>query len=147
MATITLKIPDELNAALEAVSARRRVSKSAVVRAALEEALAREEALAGAAARWVGEWRGQLRGRETPAQANDRLGTCLKSTFADRSVRLLLDINVLLDVAFQRPGEPASSTIIASCGREHEGWLAWHTLATLAYIIERQSSAATARSF
>ena len=62
-------------------------------------------------------------------------------------MRLLLDINVLLDVAFQRPGEPASSTIIASCGREHEGWLAWHTLATLAYIIERQSSAATARSF
>ena len=47
MATITLKIPDELNAALEAVNARRRVSKSAVVRAALEEALAREEALAG----------------------------------------------------------------------------------------------------
>jgi hypothetical protein len=37
--------------------------------------------------------------------------------------------------------------IIASCGREHEGWLAWHTLATLAYIIERQSSVATARSF
>jgi hypothetical protein len=50
-------------------------------------------------------------------------------------------------VAFQRPGESASSIIIASCGREHEGWLAWHTLATLAYIIERQSSAATARSF
>ena len=47
MATITLKIPDELNAALKAFSARRRVSKSAVVRAALEEALAREEALAG----------------------------------------------------------------------------------------------------
>jgi predicted nucleic acid-binding protein len=62
-------------------------------------------------------------------------------------VHLLLDINVLLDVTFQRPGEAASSTIIASCGREHEGWLAWHTLATLAYIIERQSSAATARSF
>jgi predicted transcriptional regulator len=78
MATITLKIPDELNAALEAISARRRVSKSAVVRAALEEALAREETLAGAAARWVGEWRGQLRGRETPAQANDRLAHLLE---------------------------------------------------------------------
>jgi Arc/MetJ-type ribon-helix-helix transcriptional regulator len=72
MATITLKIPDELNAALEAVSARRRVSKSAVVRAALEEVLA------GAAARWAGEWRGQLRGRETPAQANDRLAHLLE---------------------------------------------------------------------
>jgi hypothetical protein len=33
-----LEIPDELNAALEVLSAPRRVSKSAVVRAALEEA-------------------------------------------------------------------------------------------------------------
>jgi PIN domain len=62
-------------------------------------------------------------------------------------MRLLLDINVLLDVAFQRPGAPASGSIIASCGQQHEGWLAWHTLATLAYIIERQASATTARTF
>jgi predicted nucleic acid-binding protein len=62
-------------------------------------------------------------------------------------VRLLLDINVLLNVAFQRPGAPASAAIISSCGQQHEGWLAWHTLATLAYIIERQDSAATARAF
>lgn len=77
MATITLKIPDELNAALESVSARRRISKSAVVRAALEEALAREGATAGATARWVAEWRGSLRGKERPAADDDRLAYLL----------------------------------------------------------------------
>lgn len=62
-------------------------------------------------------------------------------------MRLLLDINILLDVAFQRPGEPASSQVITRCGHEHEAWLAWHSLATLAYLIERQQSAASAREF
>ncbi len=62
-------------------------------------------------------------------------------------MRLLLDINILLDVAFQRPGEPASARLIALCGRQHEGWLAWHSVATLAYLIERQQSAAAAREF
>lgn len=62
-------------------------------------------------------------------------------------MRLLLDINILLDVAFQRPGEPATSQVIARCGREHEAWLAWHSVATLAYLIERQHSAAQSRDF
>jgi hypothetical protein len=62
-------------------------------------------------------------------------------------VRLLLDINILLDVAFQRPGEPASSLVIARCGREHQAWLAWHSIATLSYLIERQHSAPVARDF
>lgn len=62
-------------------------------------------------------------------------------------MRLLLDINVLLDVAFQRPGEPASSALISRCGHDHEAWLAWHSLATLAYLIERQSSVEKARAF
>ena len=62
-------------------------------------------------------------------------------------MHLLLDINVLLDVAFQRPGEPASSQLITRCGPEHEAWVAWHSLATLAYLIERQQSAADAREF
>ncbi|HMN77877.1 MAG TPA: PIN domain-containing protein [Burkholderiaceae bacterium] len=62
-------------------------------------------------------------------------------------MRLLLDINVLLDVAFQRPGEPASTKLIGQCGAAHEAWVAWHTLATLAYLIERQLDAAAARSF
>lgn len=62
-------------------------------------------------------------------------------------MRLLLDINIFLDVAFQRPGEAASSALISRCGYEHEAWLAWHSLATLAYLIERQASAAQAHSF
>jgi predicted nucleic acid-binding protein len=62
-------------------------------------------------------------------------------------VRLLLDINILLDVAFQRPGEPASSALIVTCGKDNEAWLAWHSVATLFYIIERQQSATQARDF
>lgn len=62
-------------------------------------------------------------------------------------MHLLLDINILLDVAFQRPGAAASAALIARCGHEHEAWLAWHTLATLAYLIERQQSAAAVREF
>lgn len=62
-------------------------------------------------------------------------------------MRLLLDINVILDIAFQRTGEPASSTVIATCGRGNEAWVAWHSVATLAYLVERQRSAVVARSF
>jgi hypothetical protein len=62
-------------------------------------------------------------------------------------MRLLLDINVLLDVPFQRPGYTATSQVIARCGREHDAWLAWHSVATLAYLIERQHSAVQARHF
>jgi predicted nucleic acid-binding protein len=62
-------------------------------------------------------------------------------------MRLLLDINVLLDIAFQRPGEPASAALIALCGRRHDAWLAWHSVANLAYLIEREQSPADARRF
>jgi predicted nucleic acid-binding protein len=62
-------------------------------------------------------------------------------------MRLLLDINILLDVAFKRPGEAATTQVIARCGQEHEAWLAWHTIATLAYLIERQQTALDAREF
>ncbi len=62
-------------------------------------------------------------------------------------MRLLLDINVLLDIPFQRPGAPASARVIAQCGRAHEAWLAWHSIATLSYLLERQQSASAAREF
>ncbi len=62
-------------------------------------------------------------------------------------MRLLIDINVVLDVALQRPGTPASARVLAMCGRQHEGWLAWHSIATLAYLIERQESKIPARDF
>ena len=60
-------------------------------------------------------------------------------------MRLLLDINIILDVVFQRPGEPASSALIASCGTQNQAWLAWHSVATLAYLIERERNAKVAR--
>jgi predicted nucleic acid-binding protein len=62
-------------------------------------------------------------------------------------MRLLIDINVLLDVALQRPGAPASARLLALCGRQHEGWLAWHSVATLAYLIERQQSVISGHDF
>ena len=60
-------------------------------------------------------------------------------------MRLLIDINVLLDVALQRPGALESARLLSLCGRQHEGWLAWHSIATLAYLIERQTSSVSGR--
>lgn len=60
MNAITLKLPDELHAALKEVSRKRGVSKSAVVREALERSLLAEGAAGGAAERWVVQWRGRL---------------------------------------------------------------------------------------
>ena len=57
-------------------------------------------------------------------------------------MRLLIDINVVLDVALQRHGAPGSARLLALCGRQHEAWLAWHSIATLAYLIERQKKSA-----
>jgi hypothetical protein len=62
-------------------------------------------------------------------------------------VRLLLDINIILDVALKRRGEARSASVIASCGGQHEAWLAWHSVATLAYLMEKQHDVATAREF
>ncbi len=50
-------------------------------------------------------------------------------------MRLLLDINVILDVVFGRDGAVASSAIIVRCDEDCEAWLAWHSVATLAYLI------------
>ena len=61
-------------------------------------------------------------------------------------MKLLLDINIILDVVFDRPGEPASSALIATCSQQNQAWLAWHSVATLAYLIEREKNAATARA-
>lgn len=60
MNVITLKLPEELHAALKAVSAKRRLSKSAVVREALEKSLLAQGNEAAAAERWVSQWRGRL---------------------------------------------------------------------------------------
>ena len=60
-------------------------------------------------------------------------------------MKLLLDINIILDVVFVRPGEPASSALIATCSQQNQAWLAWHSVATLAYLIEREKNATTGR--
>lgn len=61
-------------------------------------------------------------------------------------MRLLLDINIILDVIFERPGASASSALIESFGFVHQANLAWHSIATLAYLIERQQNAVAARA-
>jgi predicted nucleic acid-binding protein len=61
-------------------------------------------------------------------------------------MRLLLDINIILDVVFDRPGASASSALIATCGPQNQAWLAWHSVATLSYLIERERDPATARA-
>ena len=61
MNVIALKLPDDLNTALKEVSRKRGLSKSAVVREALEQSLLAQGAAAGAAERWVAQWQGQLK--------------------------------------------------------------------------------------
>lgn len=61
MNVITLKLPDDLNAALNEVSRKRGLSKSAVVREALEQSLRAQGAAASAAEQWVQAWQGRLK--------------------------------------------------------------------------------------
>ena len=79
MHVISLKLPDNLNAALQEVSRKRGVSKSAVVREALEQSLMAQGAVAGAAERWVAQWQGQLKLPEgkTAESADPRLAQLL----------------------------------------------------------------------
>ena len=61
MHVITLKLPENLNAALKEVSRKRGLSKSAVVREALEQSLLKQGAAGSAAERWVAQWQGRLK--------------------------------------------------------------------------------------
>ncbi|MEO7152327.1 MAG: ribbon-helix-helix protein, CopG family [Burkholderiaceae bacterium] len=61
MQVVTLKLPDSLNAALMEVSRKRGLSKSAVLREALEQSLLAQGVVAGAAERWVAQWQGRLK--------------------------------------------------------------------------------------
>jgi predicted transcriptional regulator len=77
MNTLTLKIPEALDAALQAASAKRQVSKSAVVREALEKALADELCQAGSAATWLARWRGSLRKPAAGKRPDERVADIL----------------------------------------------------------------------
>ena len=70
MNTLTLKIPASLEAALQAASTRRQVSKSALVREALQRALVDELAQATPVAQWANRWRGAL-AVDTAAESQD----------------------------------------------------------------------------
>ena len=70
MNVITLKLPDDLNAALNEVSRKRGLSKSAVVREALAQSLLAQGAVAGAAERWVAQWQGRLQLPTAPDAAS-----------------------------------------------------------------------------
>ena len=54
-------------------------------------------------------------------------------------MRILLDTNVILDVAARRPGLfEGSHRALEKCEREsHETLVAWHTLSNLFYILRR----------
>ncbi len=60
MHVMTLKLPDDLNTALNEVSRQRGLTKSAVVREALEQSLLAQGVAGGASERWVAQWQGQL---------------------------------------------------------------------------------------
>lgn len=63
------------------------------------------------------------------------------------TVRLLPDTNISPDVASQRPGEAASSALIASCGQQNDAWPACHSVATLACVTGERRDLVTARDF
>ena len=78
MNTLTLKIPESLDAALQMASARRQMTKSAVVREALEAVLADELRQTTPAANWVGRWRGALSSSQANPAADARVAHILR---------------------------------------------------------------------
>lgn len=60
MTTLTLEIPEELDAALRSASARRHTSPPRLARELLERALSAEVRPANAAEQWLEHWRGSL---------------------------------------------------------------------------------------
>lgn len=77
MTTLTVEIPQTLEDALRAASARRQMPESAVVRELLEQALMNEMKSSNDADLWVAQWRGQLRGKEQAAAGDGRLSHLL----------------------------------------------------------------------
>ena len=77
MNTLTLKIPQSLDDALRAASAKRHMSKSAVVRDALEKTLANELQQPTLAATRVDRWRGILPSSISAKPEDDRVAHIL----------------------------------------------------------------------
>lgn len=64
-------------------------------------------------------------------------------------MKALFDTNVVLDVALDRPELAEASRGALTWGFEHpsRAWFAWHSVATLAYFLERQGGQAEVRPF
>jgi predicted nucleic acid-binding protein len=64
-------------------------------------------------------------------------------------VRVLLDTNVILDIALWRPGLfDGSRRALEKCGREgHELWVSWHRLSNIFYILRRDPGGPKAVEF
>ncbi len=77
MNILTLKISASLHRALQIASERRQISKSAVVREALEKVLADELKQTGPAATWVGRWRGVLSEKKSAQPTDERVAHIL----------------------------------------------------------------------
>lgn len=59
-------------------------------------------------------------------------------------MRLLIDTNVILDVAFQRPAfVRAGSAVVKLCQSQHQGWIAWHTLSNAFYLVRQHTKSST----
>ena len=77
MNTLTLKIPQSLDDALQAASAKRHMSKSAIVRDALEKTLAEELTQTGPAAGWTDRWRGIMTSAKLTKSGDERVAHIL----------------------------------------------------------------------
>ena len=77
MNTLTLKIPQSLDDALRVASEKRQMSKSALVRDALEKTLANELQQTTLAATWVDRWRGIVSSSESAKSKDDRVAHIL----------------------------------------------------------------------
>ena len=77
MNTLTLKIPQSLDDALQAASSKRHMSKSAMVRDALEKSLVEELKQTGPAIGWVTRWRGMMVSSRSASPKDDRVAHIL----------------------------------------------------------------------
>lgn len=77
MNMLTLKIPAALDAALQRASTRRQISKSALVREALEKALLDELKQVEPAVQWLEQWRGLLSEQDAAQPVDERMAHIL----------------------------------------------------------------------
>lgn len=59
-------------------------------------------------------------------------------------MRLFFDTSVLLNSPLKEPGTKASDECICLCGDGiHEGWIAWHSLSNIHYVVRNRTKSTT----